>query len=327
MRILGISRENSGVGHHRVMMPIRYLQKEYGLITDVLNEEVLDKGFDVVLVNRHLNIPIGEILRLKAKYKFKLVVDNDDYWELDQWHQLKRHYDRNNTSQLIKDYISIADVCTCTHERLANEIYKINKNVYILPNALPYGEGQYTPDRLVSNEVRIFWAGSSTHVKDIEILKNPMLRLVGDKRVEVVMSGYDDIPEWKRMANHFTAGGKIKNRVFRFAPVASYMEAYKHADIMVTPLVDSTFNSMKSNLKVLEAAAKGIPVLSSAVDPYLNLPILYARRQADWYATLNQMIENEWMRNEAARNLYEYCDKHHNIKVINEERYDIYLRR
>jgi len=44
----------------------------------------------------------------------------------------------------------VADLCTCTHERLAEEIYQFNTNVEIIPNALPYGE-----ERFQDNKFRI----------------------------------------------------------------------------------------------------------------------------------------------------------------------------
>ena len=55
MRILCITSANSGVGYHRIMMPIVNMQKDYALITDVLNDELLEQGWDILLMNRMLN--------------------------------------------------------------------------------------------------------------------------------------------------------------------------------------------------------------------------------------------------------------------------------
>jgi hypothetical protein len=89
MRILCITSANSGVGLHRIMMPIVHLEKEYALITDVLNDELLEQGWDIVLMNRMLNeIDAKQMDTWRTKYGFKLVVDNDDYWELSETHLL-----------------------------------------------------------------------------------------------------------------------------------------------------------------------------------------------------------------------------------------------
>ena len=43
MRILVITQENSGVGYHRLMLPVYYLPKEYAFFTDALTEETLEE--------------------------------------------------------------------------------------------------------------------------------------------------------------------------------------------------------------------------------------------------------------------------------------------
>ena len=101
MRILGITQKHSGVGWHRIMMPLTHMKKDYCLITDVLNEEVLDNGFDIVVINRMLNIEIEQIENWKAKYNFKLVIDNDDYWKLDATHVLYQRYQNGDIANKI----------------------------------------------------------------------------------------------------------------------------------------------------------------------------------------------------------------------------------
>jgi hypothetical protein len=139
------------------MMPIVNMEKEYALITDVLNDELLEQGWDIVLMNRMLNeIDAKQMDTWRTKYGFKLVVDNDDHWELSESHLLYWRYKYNNIGKQITDYLEIADLCTCTHERLASEITKYNKNVHILPNALPYGKEQFQDNKTEDYKVRLF---------------------------------------------------------------------------------------------------------------------------------------------------------------------------
>ena len=102
MRILCITSANSGVGYHRIMMPIVNMEKEYALITDVLNDELLEQGWDIVLMNRMLNeIDAKQMDTWRNKYGFKLIVDNDDYWELSESHLLYLRYKLNNIPKQI----------------------------------------------------------------------------------------------------------------------------------------------------------------------------------------------------------------------------------
>ena len=171
MRILVITQQNSGVGYHRLMLPVYYLEKTYAFFTDVLNEEALDEGFDILLINRFVpGTPLEKLLEYKKKYGFKLIVDIDDYWYLDSSHILFSVY----PTQTIIEHIKIADLVTCTNDLLWEEIRPINSNVAILPNALPYGNDQFTDVRIQSDKVKFVYTGSITHENDIKILQYPL---------------------------------------------------------------------------------------------------------------------------------------------------------
>jgi hypothetical protein len=319
MRILALTSKSSGVGYHRIMMPIVHLEKEYAFITDTISEEVLEKGYDILLINRFLsNITLNQILEWRTKYKFKLVVDNDDYWHLEPSHQLYDRYKLNNIPEHIINYLREADLCTCTHSRLAEEIYQYNKNVVVLPNALPYGMEQFNDEKTDSKLVRLFWSGSGTHLNDLQILKNIMGKCM-NLPVSSVIAGYNEQEKaiWDRMISCFTYGLKLNPVLYKYSDVVNYMNAYKDSDIGLVPLVNSKFNSMKSNLKVLEIASKKNPAIVSHVNPYLDLPVHYVKKQSDWFKHIKDLTLDKAMREESGNNLFEYCSKMYNFNVIN----------
>ena len=307
-------------------MPLVNMQKDYLLITDTLNDEVLEKGFDIVVINRvYMDMESDELLTLKNKYNFKLVIDNDDFWHLDFYHPLYYHYWVSGTTKRIIDYIGIADLCTTTHDRLADEIYKYNKRVEILPNALPYGKEQYMDNKVKSDRVRLFWSGSATHEEDIKIIKQPFKRLIG-KDIDVIVSGYNESEKdvWNRIVHYFSAGNKLNTKVYNYDEVYRYMAAYADSDISVIPLQETKFTSMKSNLKVLETASKKNPAIVSNVHPYKGLPVCYVNKQTDWHKHINDLINDVDYRNEMGLKLYEYCKKFYNFDEINSKRFSIY---
>ncbi len=151
MRILAITSKNSGVGYHRIMMPLVNMQKDYCMITDSLSEEVFEANYDLVIMNRMLvGITPEQMIEWRNKYNFKLIVDNDDYWNLEPSHLLAERYALNNIPSQIVSWIKIADLCTCTHERLAEEIYQYNKVVEIYNS-----ENLSNPDQIISNKIAI----------------------------------------------------------------------------------------------------------------------------------------------------------------------------
>jgi glycosyltransferase involved in cell wall biosynthesis len=163
-------------------------------------------------------------------------------------------------------------------------IYQYNKNVVITPNAIPRHD--YFPVQKTESEyTRIFWQGSITHETDVKILKDTVKKL--DNKFMMVMAGMTDHPAWIRMANYFTNYQKKPGVVIPAKSTFEYYSNYQFADVCVCPLVPTKFNGFKSNLKVLEAAHSGLPVIASFVHPYLSLPILYAKHGQDWSKWLN----------------------------------------
>jgi hypothetical protein len=326
MRILAITSKQSGVGYHRIMMPLVNMKKDYCLITDTLSEETFEGKFDIVVMNRMLaNVTPDQMIEWRKKYGFKLIVDNDDYWHLEPSHILYQHYILNSIPEQIISWIQIADLCTCTHERLAEEIYKHNTNIEILPNAIPYGEEQFILDKKESTLVRLFWSGSGTHGKDLEILRNPMKRI--NFPVRTIIAGYNEGEKhiWDNMICAFTNGLKLKPTIYNYNQVTEYMAAYCDSDISLIPLVDSKFNSMKSNLKVLETASKKNPAIVSNVHPYKGFyPACHVNSQKDWYYWIKLLTHDKAARKQYGNDLYEYCNKNYNLHIVNKQRFAIY---
>ena len=73
------------------------------------------------------------------------------------------------------------------------KISKLNKNVYIYPNAINHEEKQYIPNPIHSNKMRVGWLGGSSHIKDMEILNGVVHRLHNDRKgkFQTVLCGYD----------------------------------------------------------------------------------------------------------------------------------------
>ena len=330
MKILVITTENSGVGYHRLMLPIYFMPKTFAMFTDTLTEEVLSEGYDILLVNRFIpNIHIDLLKEYKEKYGFKLIIDIDDYWHLDSWHILYNIY----PTEVILEHIKIADLVTCTNELLWNEIRPLNSNIAILPNALPFGEDQFTDVKTESDKVRFVYVGSITHEKDLKLIQYPMKKVLSDaslkNKVDMTICGLDDPNAysrmiWHKMIHYFTAGLKLGG-VKRVLPVREYMNFYNEADCSIVPLVRSRFNIMKSNLKVLEAACKKIPVIVSNIPPYDTCEkAIKINTQSDWYREIKKVATDSIYRQESGLANYEWCNEHFNLHKVNETRKQLY---
>lgn len=330
LRICAVGSRHSGVTYHRLALPLSVMKKEYCIITDTMTEEMLiEKAINVVVVNRFCElIPLTDLLKWKAKIGFKLVVDIDDYWELFSQHLSAPTYRSLGVTQVIKNYIKVADVVTTTHNRLRLEIIKINPNCYILPNALPFDKDQFTATRNVNELVTIAHTGSITHFPDMRQLKNPIFELSKSKSfresTRMLLCGWNKLNEWhwKQMGDWFTANEKLNYKILESMPVDLYMNFYNEADILITPLLDNKFNRLKSNLKALEAGAKRIPIMAMKRAPYDDIPTVCW--VDNWERDIKRMAFSSQMRMDFGEANAEYVREHFDLFKINLERMAIY---
>lgn len=331
IQVLGITQKVSGCGWHRVIMPLSFLPDSYNHVCNGPTPEVLaERDFDIMLYNRFS--PFDKDWN-EVKKNFKVVIDMDDDWNLPYNHPLYVNYAAQR-DRVINNIFN-ADMVTCTNERLAEKISKFNKNVVILPNSLPLGHEQYTDFRHDSEKVRIFWAGGATHMADIQILANPIKRLNQfASKIEMVLGGYTDSDPnskayWDIIWSMFTNGGKLPNRKLQGTLPNSYMTHFEHADIMLIPLEETPWHACKSNLKILEAAAKRIPCIVSRVKPYsddTDAPVLWVDKQSDWFKHMTFLINNPLERLRLGNELYEWAKKTYDYESISTTRREAFTK-
>lgn len=328
LKILGLSYQFSGCHYHRVTLPLAYMENIEGLVTDNPIDEVLFDNWDIVTFNRLT--PVQDKFPEVAK-KSKLIMDLDDDWILPPSHLNYEAYAENRVN--IEKNIMVSHMVTCTNERIADKIYPLNKNVHVLPNALPYGLDQFTDAKDEDEKIRIFWAGGISHIKDIDILRYPLQRLHNYKdRIKMVMGGYtqDTIHSsriWDRMYSSFTAGETLPGVRVQGLPPRHYMALYQMADIMVIPLEKSEWHACKSNLKILEAACKKIPAIVQNVEPYSRdpeAPVFWVNSQKDWFEYLKYLILNPNARKDYGEKLYEWAKEKYNYHEVNRKRRELF---
>jgi len=328
MRLTGIiNNKTDGPGYHRVAMPLLLMPDTDVYITNQVTEEQASNT-DVMVVNRVFpGNKIADILAWRERYGFKLIVDIDDYWVLPNTHPAKPSWDRHDIANRIIHMITEADGVTTTHSRLAYHCQQYNRNVTVIPNAIP-NEGQFTVKRTESEQVRIFWQGSPTHIEDIALLRSTLGKLYRRPTIagkcKQVLVGFRESVEWNKIVDLYTGGQKYPHEVYGGVNVDEYYHGYQHADICVVPLVQSTFNSCKSNLKVLEAGNAKLPCVVSEVNPYLHLPVLYANNNHDWYYHLKELILSKEYREVKGQQLFDFCQTNYNFETINKQRKELY---
>jgi glycosyltransferase involved in cell wall biosynthesis len=203
LKILVIPSDRTGVGHFRSTKPHIALQKMYPndvhVDIDYQPQYKSDKWleqYDVI----HYHRTIGnfedqtETMERIKKLDVVTIMDLDDHWNPGPHHPAYRLIKDNKLDEKLAHNLRIAEYITTTTPVFAKEMKKLNKNVFVLPNAIDTNDKQYTPTPEKSERIRIGWLGGSSHLKDLEILQGLVAKLKRAgymDKIQFVLCGYD----------------------------------------------------------------------------------------------------------------------------------------
>lgn len=206
IKILVILPDTSGVGKFRLLSPFTYIQENYGddfhidIVTNVSDNDEAFNNYDIIVAHSfiHSNVPfernIERVEWLKKQGKI-VIVDFDDYWELDQRHPMFAYSRQSKMSENKVKWMKCANYITVTTPVFRNTIYnkfKLN-NVYVFPNAIDDTEKQFIPNPEPSDKIRFGFLGGSSHLYDLELLSNGIQTTYNEykDKCQFVLCGFD----------------------------------------------------------------------------------------------------------------------------------------
>ena len=203
IKILVTPSDRTGVSFFRSTKPHIALEEKYPdeFSVDIDYEPQLDndawlKQYDIIHYHRTLGAYENVVGLLERLDKLGVVtmMDLDDYWSPGPHHPAFLLIKNSGLDKLIlANVISAKNVLTTTNI-FADEIRRVNPNVFVLPNAIDPTEKQFTPNLEPSSRVRVGWLGGSSHLKDLEILNGVVGKLKGDgllDKTQFVLCGFD----------------------------------------------------------------------------------------------------------------------------------------
>lgn len=304
--VFGWLADRSGCGTLRIMQPFDALAANTDVTTEY-HERLKIKGFmpKVLVGQRVCKDTVTDIWQhisqneVRPKLVFEL---DDDLWNIDpsnanafewfikgnDWRAREHH---NVQGNLIAN-ISVADRVTVTTQALANIVSQWNDDVRIVPNTLPSWVVEH--ERPQRDRLTVGWMGSATHSMDWEQAANPVrqfLKRNPEVQFHLIGGSYGD--KFKLP----------KEQLVETAWIETVEEVWKTIDfdIALAPLRPHVFNQSKSNLKALEMAALGIPVIASDCGPYPEfvehgVTGFLVKRDHEWGKFLRELTNDEAMR-------------------------------
>jgi len=120
------------------------------------------------------------------------IIDIDDYWMPGKEHPIHDIIRQNKINEKIVENLKHPDYVTTTTPLFANEIKKINPNVFVLPNAINPEEPQFKEVTPESDRLRIGWLGGSSHLHDLQLLDGMVSKLLPlQDKIQYVVCGFD----------------------------------------------------------------------------------------------------------------------------------------
>jgi len=203
IKVLVVPSDRTGVSYYRSSKPHISLEQKYPELFHVdieyepdLNNEEWLKQYDII----HYHRTLGDYAHLPAlldrldKLKIVTIMDLDDYWSPGPHHPAYLLIKNSGLDKMIINNLRVSRNIVTTTSIFADEISRLNKRVFVLPNAIDPNEKQFTPKPEPSDRLRIGWLGGSSHRKDLELLND----VVGSihrsgliDKVQFVLCGYD----------------------------------------------------------------------------------------------------------------------------------------
>jgi glycosyltransferase involved in cell wall biosynthesis len=316
-KIAYLRNPSQGVHYHRLEIPMSLLSSEHNITeTDIYKMHTDD--YEVVIFNRLPYQPLSNLEKLK-KRGVKIIMDIDDYWTRPAWHgNYYNNFEEDEwTSEIIKA-LRLADVIWVSTPFLQRRIAELQLTSYLVPNALHYEEQQFRKIH-VARPTTVGWVGGGSHHMDFRALILPMRT----NTVQPVLCGVNQLTDyWYLMARIMGGGDPKKVKLIENTTQYNYAMLYNELDIVVLPSYSDTFTMCKSNLKLLEAGAFKLPVITnggvySEVNKKIGINVSSPR---EWVKAINKLKESKRMRQDLGESLHEYTTKKYDIHKINQIR-------
>lgn len=355
MRVQFVVSPKSGLSYHRLINPMEFMQWDEGdsaQMLYVIEDEHLIDG-DILYFNKFIGMEAPQLRSLQKK-GIKIVIDVDDSWDLPVGHPFYPIWKHRGNREKVIDNLKLADLVICATDKLQTKVRELNKNTAVIPNAFPFGYDVYLPNPGPRQKMSFIYVAGSTHLPDVKLLEGKFKRIGGDQwikdRAQFILAGYEPtiVPKYKTKADYKARNGNFVNskvtgvwdrmssifsqtnahRIIPATDLDAYINFYDQADVAIIPLCDTDWNSYKSELKIVEAATKGIPVICSNVEPYKNLRpcegVMWVEKPDQWIEWFKYCIKNpNYVKDQGAK-LHEWMKEEYDLIKWNQVRKELF---
>lgn len=295
MNILGITSDPNATGYYRIQNPLRLLAKSGAKVRVVYVPELsymdmnLLDGCNYVIMSRATDKALFDaVLEVCNRRDITLVYDLDDFVDdIPKTNPSHAYYNENDQEKIKNVHHALQNshgVIFST--RTLQEKYKtLAPYSHVMPNALDFSLEtrnweQFPQDmwkmiaksqgcNVTENSKLFGWSGGISHIEDLDLLGEVVPQVLLNVPESIfcmycapVLAAQYCIEKWSLPPN----------RVM-YIPVKSY-QAYPGYlslfDVALIPLANHPFNACKSDIKLMEFNAFGVPYVASDSPEYIR---------------------------------------------------------
>jgi glycosyltransferase involved in cell wall biosynthesis len=294
MRIASLVPERTVESIYRSIVPMQALAHRGHSVHVEERDEIRDPAglldYDAVHVMRICHPLMVRLARRLKQRGVAIVWDNDDGRVALLQEAAKAPGQDGMAAQRfftsMRSMASAADAVTTPSEALARlHAADSRREVQILPNLLPPTFKR--PERVMPHQgVHIGWVAMPYHRDSFETLRmRETMQHLLERHAHLSITGVGvDLELNSRRYEHVTG-----------IPYGSLPESLVHFDFALAPLADTAVNQARSDVKLKEYAAAGVPWLASPVGPYLGLGEQEGGRlvaDGDWFAAIETLMND-----------------------------------
>jgi GT2 family glycosyltransferase/glycosyltransferase involved in cell wall biosynthesis len=311
----------SPCGYIRLVQPLTHIAASNRQV--LLHEADLTKAFqrvaDVLICQRHAvsSIELADKLISHCRVNgMRLVYDLDDDLIADAPEHPENEILRTKEPIVVRLVLAADLVCVSTDE-LGKRLSSIRPDLIIIPN--------YLDERLWTScggrkredgdeTIRLLYMGTVTHDLDYEFLEGVVQRLQ-EKYYRRSCFEIIGITSRETLHSGIRRINPPPSATASYPAFVSWISSQFRWDIGVAPLIETRFSGAKSNIKLVDYAALGLPVVASDIPPYRNSlgdgVRLVPNDERAWVDAISLLIEDKDLRYRMGRqNRADFLKKH-----------------
>ena len=287
--------ENDACRFHRLLLPFRFLQPRHPEFELACNCDPNPVGADAYLFHGAPDyVTVARIGRWKRNGAIVVWSMDDDFWSLPDWNG-------NKVDDIGLDHLAavgdLADLILVSTPALglAFAARGYGGKVCVAPNLmdLTLYPGDAVPEPEPGRPVRVMWAGSVTHARDLAVMAEGLycaLDALKPGLMEVCFLGaappHPILRDWLMR-------GVVWQQAVPFTGYWDALAAYS-PHVWLAPMEDCPFNHSKSALRIGEGFALRAAVVASPVGEYKAAgdaaSVLYSTTPAEWMDNVLRMV-------------------------------------